>query len=250
MDRRVVVLALALAACGSQGAPVAQEQRPAMTTTPPDDEPPTVESRLDEYGGAARVRLGPHFARAGVGYPPAELTLIALKDVARVEVWARAAIDDGPWRFVRAYPVMAASGGRGPKLREGDGQVPEGLYTIDWLNPNSAYHLSMHVDYPNAFDREHAAADGRTQLGGAIMIHGSDVSIGCLAMGDPAIEELFTLVADTGLRVDATGAARVKVILAPTDLRVDPDAMPPPSAPTWAAGLYGVLVRELKAFPR
>src|SRR5436190_607476 len=82
----------------------------------------------------------------------------------------------GAWRFVREYPVMAASGGRGPKLREGDGQVPEGMYTIDWLNPNSSYHLSMHVDYPNAFDRAHAADDGRTALGGAIMIHGRDVS--------------------------------------------------------------------------
>lgn len=208
----------------------------------------TVDSRLAEYGGAARARLRPHFDGAGVAYPPAELTLIALKDAARVEVWARP--DAGAaWRFVRDYPVLAASGGRGPKLREGDGQVPEGVYTIDWLNPNSDYHLSMHVDYPNAFDRTHAAADGRTQLGGAIMIHGSDVSIGCLAMGDPAIEELFTLVADTGLR-DAAGAPRIHAILAPTDLRAHPDALPPPGAPDWTGGLYGELVRALRPFAR
>ena len=82
------------------------------------------------------------------------------------------------------------------------------------------------------------------------MIHGSDVSIGCLAMGDPAIEELFTLVADTGLRVEATGAARVKVVVAPTDLRAHPDAMPPPDAPAWTGELYALLATELTPYLR
>jgi hypothetical protein len=146
---------------------------------------PTVVSRLEQYGVAARARLADDFGAAGVTYPPAEVTLIAVKDEARLEVWARR---DGGWAWIADYPVLAASGGAGPKLREGDGQVPEGVYAIDWLNPRSAYHLSLHVDYPNALDRAHAATDGRAALGGAIMIHGSDVSIGCLAMGDPAIE--------------------------------------------------------------
>ena len=99
---------------------------------------------------------------------------------------------------VRSWPVLTASGGPGPKLREGDRQVPEGVYSVDQLNPNSAYHLSLRLNYPNAFDRAHAATDGRERLGGDIFIHGKDVSIGCLAIGDDAIEELFWLAGTAG----------------------------------------------------
>jgi hypothetical protein len=200
----------------------------------------TVATRLDEHGAAARERMAPYFAEAGVAYPPPALAFVAIKDEARLEVWAGAA--DDQLRFVREYPVLAASGRIGPKLREGDLQVPEGIYTIDWLNPNSDYHLSMHVDYPNAFDQAHALADGRTELGGAIMIHGDAVSIGCLAMGDPAIEELFVLVADTGLKQVAT-------IIAPTDLRTHPDATLP-SEPAWVPELYAELRTALARFRR
>ena len=57
----------------------------------------------------------------------------------------------------------------------------------------------MKLDYPNAFDRLHANAEGRTQPGSNIFIHGKAASIGCLAMGDAAIEELFLLVSDIGI---------------------------------------------------
>ena len=70
-------------------------------------------------------------------------------------------------------------------------QVPDGLYRIDSLNPNSLYHLALHVDYPSADDRARAAQDGRRELGGAIMIHGGAGSDRCLAMGDEAAEDLF-----------------------------------------------------------
>ena len=138
------------------------------------------------------------------------------KNERRVAVWARSGTS---WRFIRNYPILAASGHAGPKLRQGDLQVPEGVYRIEHLNPNSSYHLSMKVSYPNAFDRRMAARDGRTRLGGDIFIHGKDVSIGCVALGDRAIEELFTLVAETG-------HAKVKVIIAPNDLRVAGAAVP------------------------
>lgn len=92
--------------------------------------------------------------------------------------------------------MLAASGGPGPKLREGDLQVPEGVYRLTAFNPNSSYHLSLRVDYPNAEDRAAedravARSDRRTSLGGDIFIHGKAVSIGCLAIGDPGIEELL-----------------------------------------------------------
>ncbi len=95
-------------------------------------------------------------------------------------------------RFVEFanWPICAASGLLGPKKAEGDKQVPEGVYGVkpESMNNASSYHLSMNVGYPNALDR----SLGRT--GSFIMIHGRCESIGCLAMTDPVIEEIWTLV--------------------------------------------------------
>src|SRR5207244_10607204 len=109
------------------------------------------------------------------------------------------------------------------------------------LNPASSYHLSMKVSYPNAFDRAQAARDGRTRLGGDIFIHGKNVSIGCIALGDPAIEELFTLAADAGPQ-------RIRVIIAPNDLHVAGAAMRD-DAPLWVAQLYRSIAAALAEFP-
>lgn len=99
------------------------------------------------------------------------------------------------------YPILAASGTTGPKLKEGDRQVPEGFYKVSFLNPNSRFHLSLRVDYPSTEDIDAAKSDGRdvNTLGGDIMIHGGAASIGCIAIGDEAIEELFWLVATVGM---------------------------------------------------
>lgn len=198
----------------------------------------TVADRLAEYGPAARARLAPAFAAAGIAYPPARLILVGLKDEMRLEVWA--AERSGPFRFVSAYPILAASGELGPKLREGDLQTPEGIYKIEALNPNSRFHLSLRLNYPNAFDQLHARREGRSEPGSDIMIHGGAVSIGCLAMGDPAIEELFTLTAETGRE-------NVRVILSPADFRTRGDFQPGPDAPHWTAELYAEIQRELAA---
>lgn len=82
------------------------------------------------------------------------------------------------------------SGTLGPKLREGDGQSPEGFYKVTRaaLNPNSSYHLSFNLGFPNAYDRAH----GRT--GSFLMVHGDCVSIGCYAMRDKGIEDIYGLV--------------------------------------------------------
>jgi hypothetical protein len=83
-----------------------------------------------------------HSISAGLDYPAASLAFVAIKDERRLEVYARASEGDA-WRHVRDYPVLAASGRAGPKLRQGDRQVPEGVYRIELLNPNSRYHLSL-----------------------------------------------------------------------------------------------------------
>jgi murein L,D-transpeptidase YafK len=95
------------------------------------------------------------------------------------------------FKLFRTYPIAASSGTLGPKLVEGDGQVPEGFYRVPpaAMKPDSRYHLAFNLGYPNALDR----SLGRT--GGLIMIHGNRVSIGCLAMTDGKIEEIYTLCA-------------------------------------------------------
>jgi len=203
----------------------------------------TVEDRLAQYGPDARQRLEPYFAEAGLEYPPARFALVGIKSERCLELYAAGPgePDDAPLRFIRSYPVLGASGQLGPKLKEGDRQVPEGIYRIESLNPNSRYHLALRLDYPNQDDKRRAEADGRTNLGGDIMIHGRTASIGCLAMGDPAIEELFVLAADVGWE-DA------QVVLAPVDLRQTelPDEL---ADSPWAASLYETVERALRQYP-
>ncbi len=195
--------------------------------------------RVAEIGPAARKRLAAKFEAAKVSWPPAEIALVAIKDDRMLELHARSAT--GEWQFVHRYPVLAASGTSGPKLKQGDNQVPEGVYAISLLNPNSKYHVSMRVDYPNAFDREMANKDGRMSLGGDIMIHGKNVSKGCIAVGDEAAEELFTLAADTGL-------PKVKVVIAPTDFRKSGIPAAEAGQPKWLPQLYTQVASALAPF--
>lgn len=199
----------------------------------------TVDDRLREFGPAARARWSPFFAKASTPYPPDQVALIAFKDEDRLQVYASSSSND--WKYLREYRILAASGELGPKLREGDRQVPEGVYRIESLNPNSQFHLSLRIGYPNDFDREQAARDGRSQLGGDIMIHGSAVSIGCLAMGDEAAEDLFVLAADTGLE-------RITAIISPIDFRAG-RTVASTNLPKWTGQLYAQIAQRLRDFP-
>jgi hypothetical protein len=200
----------------------------------------TVADRLHAYGDRVDARLAPRFAAAGVAYPPKSITLLALKEEQRMELYAHPV--GAPPVLIHRYPILAASGGPGPKLREGDRQVPEGLYEVESLNPNSRYHLSLRLNYPNAFDRARAREDQRDQLGGDIMIHGSDVSIGCLAMGDQAAEDLFVLTARVGI-------SKVRVILAPCDMREKKGPPSGPGCPAWVPSLYDQIKERMMVLP-
>lgn len=201
----------------------------------------TIAERLDQYGTVARGRLKPHFEKAGVAYPPGELVFVGLKEEKSLEIYAKSGTND--LKFIRAYTIRAASGHAGPKLREGDRQVPEGIYPIELLNPNSSYHLSMRVGYPNEFDRAQGVKENRTKLGGDIMIHGAAVSIGCLAMGDEAAEDMFVLAADTGIE-------RITVILAPVDFRRGKSVANLEQLPAWTPGLYEQIKSRLAELPK
>lgn len=176
------------------------------------------------------------FAAAGVAYPPADVTLLAVKESAELEVWAGSGLI---FQRVLTYDIRALSGVAGPKLREGDRQVPEGIYRIEGLNPNSSFHLSMKLNYPNSFDLRQANAEGRTEPGTNIFIHGKASSIGCLAMGDPAIEELFVLAHDVG-------KGNIKVVIAPTDPRMA--SLIAPAQPSWVAELYRTIEKEFRQY--
>jgi murein L,D-transpeptidase YafK len=182
----------------------------------------------------------PLFASLHVAYPPERLALIGLKDEKLLEVWA--AGKENEYRFVKSYRILGASGTSGPKLRQGDKQVPEGIYRIESLNPNSRDHLALRIDYPNELDRQRAQQEGRTRLGGDIMIHGGKRSSGCLAMGDEAVEDLFVLAASTGI-------TNIEVILSPVDFRRR-DLPPQARQPVWAPELYADIKKTLRSFPK
>ena len=114
------------------------------------------------------------------------------KEERQLEIWVR---KDAKFELFRIYPIVGMSGQLGPKLKEGDRQAPEGFYFVnpDRMNPNSSYHLAFNIGYPNALDR------ALRRTGSAIMVHGNTGSIGCFAMTDARIEEIYALV-DAALR--------------------------------------------------
>ncbi|MGL5018053.1 MAG: L,D-transpeptidase family protein [Luteolibacter sp.] len=123
----------------------------------------------------------------------------------------------------RTYKIAGLSGNPGPKLAEGDGQVPEGFYYVPprAMNPNSQYHLSFNIGYPNEYDRAHQ------RTGSAIMIHGDRISIGCLAMTDEKIEEIYTLCA----AAHAGGQAYFRVHIFP--FRMTAERLEARAEPVW-----------------
>lgn len=204
----------------------------------------TLKQRLEEISPSTLSRVKEKFDKAKVAWPPAEISLVSIKDEKALELYARP--NTGEWTFVHRYKVLAASGATGPKLLRGDKQVPEGIYRISYLNPNSAYHVSLRVNYPNAFDRKMAKKDGRKDLGGDIMIHGKNVSAGCLAVGDRSAEELFLIAAEVGMR-------NIKVVIAPTDFRKTPptellQARAASQRPQWVPELYTQIASEMTQF--
>jgi len=161
--------------------PAPQPQQPA---TPPKEvaranEPvlrPAPDDAFTQEPAPARFRMGqPAFVRI-------------FKQEGQLELWLK---QNGRFTLYKTYPVCKWSGQLGPKQREADYQSPEGFYSVSTkqLNPRSNYHLAFNVGYPNAYDRQH----GRT--GGLVMVHGNCKSVGCFAMTDAGIDEIYGFVA-------------------------------------------------------
>lgn len=246
MSNRTLRLALLAAATGlllfvagrvmlpqAEGAAIPpRKERPPL---PP--EPREVADVTELFEEIARERYAPSCRRAGIAWPPQRLVLLAFKREKMLEVWG--ANQSGRYARLGSHRVLAASGGDGPKRRQGDKQVPEGFYDLTELNPNSAYHLSIRVDYPNTEDIGNSAIS-LPAMGGDIYIHGDDVSIGCLAIGDRGIEELFTLAA-------LVPPGKRRIIIAPFDFRRHP-AAPLPDEKEWVLKMYRRMKTALREF--
>ena len=199
-----------------------------------------IDHAVVRYGLNKEPQLIKLFSAAGLSYPPKDITLLAFKREKTIQLWAKNR--QTAWKYIRTYPLTASSGHLGPKLKERDGQIPEGIYHITMLNPFSAMHLSLMLDYPNSFDRQQASKDGRRSLGGDIFLHGKSLSVGCLAVGDQAIDQLFLLVARVGIH-------HAQVIISPNDLRKSKPATNFLAQPRWLPKLYQNISHALNQFP-
>lgn len=162
------------------------------------------------------------------------VVLICIKSERKLELWING-------KFTKTYPMTAFSGSLGPKKAQGDGQIPEGIYRAEHLNPNSSFYLSIKVSYPNAWDKQWAKEQGRSDLGGDIFIHGSDVTIGCIPIGDKNIEEVFWSVYKAGCK-------NTKILISPHDFRKPKYVIPDEKSKLH--DLYVAIREELRKYPR
>lgn len=228
--RRFFSILLALIFVGLEVS--AKEKEPVKT--------PSIKDRIETFGDRSRKTIKPAFQANGIAYPPSKMTWIALKKEKVLLLFAPN--KNGKFVQVLNYPILGTSGITGPKLKEGDKQIPEGFYRISGMRPKVIAHVGLDINYPNAEDRMHAKKERRKTLGGDIMIHGSYWSTGCLAMGNEAIEELFTLAHDTKY-------SNISVLFAPCDLTTKAVNIDFQKQPKWLPDLYKRLKKEMTHYP-
>lgn len=159
-----------------------------------DGDSPAGGARLDSERSrevATRIEPALEAALAGQGLKLGQPVFLRIfKESNELELWMEPS-PGAEYRLFKTWPICKWSGDLGPKLKEGDGQSPEGFYFVPArrMNPESQYHLSFDLGFPNDYDRHHL------RTGSHLMVHGDCVSIGCYAMTDPAIEEIYTLAA-------------------------------------------------------
>lgn len=128
-------------------------------------------------------------SRLDVAVDQLEVFIRGFKEEKDLELWVKNK-KDTTWKLYTTYPICESSGVLGPKRCQGDYQVPEGFYHVSVFNPYSNFYISLGVSYPNASDKVFAC---KRDPGGAIMIHGNCVTIGCIPITDDLIKELYVL---------------------------------------------------------
>ncbi len=129
------------------------------------------------------------FESKGLQWPAKYVYIRSFKYDSQLEVWVKNNVKE-PFRLFKTYKICAMAGSLGPKRMQGDYQVPEGFYYINEFNPNSAYYLSLGLNYPNASDR---MLSDSLAPGGDIYIHGSCVTEGCIPINNDQIEDLYVI---------------------------------------------------------
>ena len=131
------------------------------------------------------------FREKGLAWPAKYIYIRSFKYDGQLEVWVKNDRKEA-FKFFKTYKVCAMAGTLGPKRMQGDYQVPEGFYYINQFNPNSNYHLSLGLNYPNPSDK---VLSDSLRPGGDIYIHGSCVTVGCIPLTDEYINEVYILAA-------------------------------------------------------
>jgi len=200
----------------------------------------TVTEVIDLYESKVLKKLEENFKKTNLTYENIQIAILAIKDERKLIVYAKNNKKDN-WKSFKTYKFTNYSGKLGPKLREGDEQIPEGVYKLESLNPNSRFHLSLRVNYPNKFDKKKGKLDKRANLGSDIMIHGKNATIGCIPIGDNNIEEVFVLA-------KKSFNYKIPIIITPTDFRKN-DKQVEIKSINWENQLYSSIKEKLKIFP-
>ncbi len=185
------------------------------------------------------LRLQTEFQRSGLKFG-APIFVRIFKESHELELWVQRG---ERFYLFKKYPIAYFSGGLGPKLHEGDQQAPEGYYEVfpSLMNPWSNFHLAFNIGYPNLYDQAHQAS------GGMIMVHGKRLSVGCFAMTDPVIEEIYA-IADRALNA---GQSSFQVHIFP--FRMTPANLQrhgnSPHIGFWRNMLHGYTLFELSHVP-
>jgi len=199
----------------------------------------TVESVLAKIEHKVHRRLQKHLEDVGFSDYPKKIIFVAFKEERVFQVYSN---DSDGIKFIKEYPFTAFSGKLGPKLKEGDRQIPEGIYDIEYFNPNSAFYLSLKVSYPNEFDKSKSKFSEVNEMGGDIFIHGKAATVGCIPLGDEAIEEVFVLA-------QKAKGNRIPVIISPRNFRSN-NVFPKINSVDWEQELYGKIKMELDKLPQ
>lgn len=149
---------------------------------------------LPRAGDALKLKedtLRKQFEAKGLTWPAKYIYIRSFKYDGQLEVWVKNERKE-PFKLFKTYRVCAMAGTLGPKRMAGDYQVPEGFYYINEFNPNSNYHLSLGLNYPNESDK---ILSDSLRPGGDIYIHGSCVTVGCIPLTDEYIDEVYILAA-------------------------------------------------------
>lgn len=154
-----------------------------------------------------------YFTDKKLSYRKFQLFIRAFKKKQTLEVWIKE-MEKEEFELLHTYNFCSSSGTVGPKRKEGDLQIPEGVYHINHFNPQSNFYLSLGLNYPNASDKILSHA---TKPGGSIYIHGNCVTIGCIPITDDKIKELYVLAVEAR----NNGQAKIPVHIFPDRLTTE-----------------------------